>query len=56
MHFTLAVSLALQDDEGVVRVEFPQKIPGHRDFLLLDEELQITIGNRGGYVAVKRKT
>lgn len=42
------------DDGGVVVINFPQPIKGHRDFVYLDDNHQVTIGNRGGMVVVER--
>ena len=33
-----------QDDAGVVRVDFPQRIEGYRDFKLLAQEVQLAFG------------
>ena len=50
----LMVSCALQDEEGKILLTFPQPMHGFRDFLFFDEELQITIGNRGSLVIIQR--
>lgn len=44
----------LQDEEGKIMLKFPQPMHGFRDFLFFDEQLQITIGNRGSLVIIQR--
>lgn len=36
-------------------IDFPQRAKGTRDFILLDDEMQVTVGNRGSVVIVKRR-
>ncbi len=43
-----------QGEDGVAVVEFPQRVKGTRDFILVDEEVQVTEGNRGSLVVIKR--
>lgn len=51
----LVLSCALlQDEEGKIMLTFPQPMQGFRDFLFFDEDLQITIGNRGSLVIIQR--
>jgi hypothetical protein len=45
----------LQGDDGVAVINFPQRAKGTRDFILLDEDMQVTVGNRGSVVIVQRK-
>ncbi|BDA42090.1 hypothetical protein COCOBI_02-8920 [Coccomyxa sp. Obi] len=42
-------------DDGVAVIEFPQRAKGTRDFILLDQDMQVTVGNRGSVVIVKRR-
>ena len=43
-----------QGDDGVAVIEFPQRVKGTRDFILVDDEIQVTEGNRGSLVVIKR--
>lgn len=45
----------LQGVDGVAVIDFPQRAKGTRDFILLDDEMQVTVGNRGSVVIVKRR-
>jgi len=42
------------NEDGVVVIEFPQPIKGWRDFVYLNENTQVSIGNRGGMYVVER--
>ena len=44
----------LQDEEGTIMLTFPQPMEGFRDFLYYDEQLQISIGNRGSLTIIQQ--
>jgi len=46
--------LTMQDEEGKVLLTFPEPMKGFRDFLYFDEELQISIGNRGSLTIIQQ--
>ena len=48
------LGVLLQDEEGKINLTFPQSMKGFRDFLYFDEELQISIGNRGSLTIIKQ--
>ena len=42
-----------QGEDGVAEILFPSML-GFRDYLIFDDDLHLSVGNRGGFVAVKR--
>ena len=45
----------LQDEDGKVLLTFPEPMKGFRDFLYFDEQLQMSIGNRGSLTIIQQK-
>lgn len=45
----------LQGQDGVAQINFPNSAKGFRDFILVDEEVQVTVGNRGSVVVIRKK-
>lgn len=43
------------DEEGKILLKFPEPMKGWRDFLYFDEQLQISIGNRGSLTILQQK-
>ncbi len=41
-----------QDESGTAMATFPQSMHGYRDFKINDEDLTVTVGNRGSFGAV----
>ena len=46
----------MQDDGGTIDLTFPQPMKAFRDFLYFDEQLQISIGNRGSLTIIEKKS
>ena len=44
-----------QGEDGVAQINFPNSARGFRDFILVDDEVQVTVGNRGSVVVIRRK-
>ena len=44
-----------QGEDGVARIDFPNAARGFRDFILVDDEVQVTVGNRGSVVVIRKK-
>ena len=45
-----------QDEEGKILLSFPEPVKGFRDFLYFDEQLQMSIGNRGSLTIIQQET
>lgn len=45
----------MQADDGVAQIKFPNAAKGFRDFILVDDEVQVTVGNRGSVVVIRKK-
>ncbi|MCJ1354273.1 MAG: hypothetical protein MMC33_004260 [Icmadophila ericetorum] len=45
----------VQGEDGVAQINFPNAAKGFRDFILVDEEVQVTVGNRGSVVVIRKK-
>ncbi len=44
-----------QDEEGKILLQFPEPMKGFRDFLYFDEQLQMSIGNRGSLTIIQQE-
>ena len=44
-----------QDEEGKILLTFPEPMKGFRDFLYFDEQLQMSIGNRGSLTIIQQE-
>ena len=44
-----------QDEEGKILLSFPEPMKGFRDFLYFDEQLQMSIGNRGSLTIIQQE-
>ncbi|KAL0046121.1 hypothetical protein WJX82_003070 [Trebouxia sp. C0006] len=47
---------AKMDEEGKILLSFPEPMKGFRDFLYFDEQLQMSIGNRGSLTIIQQET
>ena len=47
--------VAMQDEDGKILLKFPEPMKGFRDFLYFDEQLQISIGNRGSLTIIQQE-
>lgn len=45
----------VQGQDGVAQINFPNSAKGFRDFILVDDEVQVTVGNRGSVVVIRKK-
>ena len=45
----------LQDEDGNILLTFPEPMKGFRDFLYFDEQLQMSIGNRGSLTIIQQE-
>lgn len=45
----------MQDEDGKLLLKFPEPMKGFRDFLYHNEQLQISIGNRGSLTVLEQK-
>ncbi|KAA6420785.1 MAG: hypothetical protein FRX49_09174 [Trebouxia sp. A1-2] len=43
------------DEEGKILLKFPEPMKGFRDFLYFDEQLQMSIGNRGSLTIIQQQ-
>lgn len=44
-----------QGEDGMAQINFPNAAKGFRDFILVDDEVQVTVGNRGSVVVIRKK-
>ena len=51
----LKATLWVQGQDGVAQINFPTSAKGFRDFILVDDEVQVTVGNRGSVVVIRKK-
>ncbi|CAL5219021.1 g779 [Coccomyxa viridis] len=42
-------------EDGMAQINFPNAAKGFRDFILVDDEVQVTVGNRGSVVVIRKK-
>ena len=45
----------VQGQDGVAQINFPNSAKGFRDFILVDDEVQVTVGNRGSVVVIRKR-
>ena len=51
----LEAGSCVQGQDGVAQINFPTSAKGFRDFILVDDEVQVTVGNRGSVVVIRKK-
>lgn len=54
-NFGIVFCALSQDEEGKILLKFPEPMKGFRDFLYFDEQLQMSIGNRGSLTIIQQQ-